>query len=143
MRSRAADYNKAGPRIYFDHTINARYGRPAPPVPSRLRSVLPFRISEWPTIWGQSTSPSRSTRSSSDTGSRAPQQGIPMMSSSASTSWRRARQDPIENFERFSNQAPNTTRSQKPPITELSGQQRQVVWARWYYQKIDNLMPDE
>ncbi len=26
MRSRAADYNKAGPRIYFDHTINARYG---------------------------------------------------------------------------------------------------------------------
>src|SRR5712672_4333298 len=57
MRSRAADYNKAGPRIHLDHTINARYGRPAAPAPSRLRSVLPFRISEWPTIWVQSTSP--------------------------------------------------------------------------------------
>ncbi len=39
------------------------------------------------------------TRSSSNTGGRAPHQGIPMMSSSASISWRRARQDPIENFE--------------------------------------------
>jgi hypothetical protein len=45
--------------------------------------------------------------------------------------------------ERFSNQAPNTTRSPKPPITEFSSQQRQGVWARWYYQKIHNLMPDE
>src|SRR6266571_1417946 len=78
MRSRAADYNKAGPRIYLDRTINARYGRPAPPAPSRLRSVLPFRNSKWPTIWGQSTSPGLSLDE---------------------ISWRRARQDPIENFE--------------------------------------------
>jgi hypothetical protein len=29
-----------------------------------------------------------------------------------------------------SNQAPNTIRSPKPPITEFSSQQRQGVWAR-------------
>ena len=38
-----------------------------------------------------------------------------------------------------------TTPTQLPgrPITEFSSQQRQGIWARWYYQKVHNLLPDE
>jgi len=54
----------------------------------------------------------------------------------------RGRPVKVPSSERFSNQAPNTTRSQKSPSLNFL-QQRQGVWARRYYKKIHNLIPDE
>jgi len=81
MRSRAADYNKAGPRTYFDHMINAPLwstgsarSKPTSIGVAFLDFGVAYHLGSVHFAGG-----SCSTRSSSNTGSRAPQQGLALM----------------------------------------------------------------